>query len=53
MEFIMYGKITLKMSWLFHAKALESLFDTKNFDFFSDLKTISITVSAGFIIPNY
>jgi len=52
-EFILYGKITVKMSWLFLAKTLESLCDTENCEFFGDLKTLSIRVSAGFIIPSY
>ena len=44
---------TLKMSWLFLAKALESLCGTENCEFFGDLKSLSIRVSAGFIIPSY
>ena len=34
-------------------KTLESLCDTENCEFFGDLKTLSIRVSAGFIIPSY
>jgi len=52
-EFVLYGKITVKMSWLFLAKTLESLCDTENCELFDDLKTLSITVSAGFLIPSY
>jgi hypothetical protein len=39
-EFILYGKITIKISWLFLAKTLESLCDTENYEFFGDLKTL-------------
>jgi len=52
-EFILYGKITVKMSWLFLAKTLESLCGTENCEFFGDIKTLLITASADFIIPNY
>jgi len=52
-EFIQYDKITIKMSWLFFAKALESLCDTEKSEFFGDLKALYITLSSGFIIPSY
>ena len=39
-EFIDYDKITVKRSWLFFAKTLESLCDTDNCEFFGDLKTL-------------
>ena len=39
-KFIEYEKITVKMSWLFFAKTLESLCDTEICDFFGDLITL-------------
>jgi len=39
-KFIEYEKITVKMSWLFLAKNLESLCDTEICEFFGDLKTL-------------
>jgi hypothetical protein len=39
-EFMQYNIITVKMSWLFLAKTLESLSDTENCEFFGDLKTL-------------
>ena len=39
-----HDKITLKMSWLFFVKTLESLCDAENFVFFGDIL---------FIIPSF
>jgi len=43
-EFILYGKTTVKMSWLFFVKTLDSLCDTENCEFFGDLKTLNYSV---------
>jgi len=39
-EFLQHDKITLKMSWLFFVKTLESLCETENCEFFGDIKTL-------------
>ena len=39
-EFIVCGKITVKLSWLFFAKSLESLCDSENCELFSDFRTL-------------
>jgi hypothetical protein len=42
-DFMEYGIITVKMSWLF-AKTFESLCDTENCELFGDLKTLTYSV---------
>ena len=39
-EFIQHDKITVKMSWLFFVRILESQCDTENCEYFDNFKTL-------------